>query len=595
MLAPGTTLQDKYVIERVLGEGGMGAVYCAVQTTLGGKRVAIKELILKTTDPAERQQAAQQFAAEAHMLARLSHPNLVEVFDHFEESGHHYLVMALVDGQTLDAVQVAAGGPLPAAQVLGWAEELCDVLDYLHSQAPPVLFRDLKPGNVMLDRRGHIRLIDFGIARCLDAGLKTSTYIKGAGTPGFSPVEQFGSGGTDARSDIYALGCTLYVLLTGVVPPDSITLISGEATLEPLQQLNPAVPPSLAQAVAKMMALRKENRYASIGEVREALRSPVCPACGARSEHGLAFCEHCGAAVQKAAVAAAPAAGLATSRPAAPVWGAPPAPPPAMAAPAPPAWGPPPAPGQPWGAAPGSAHPQTAFAPTVTQREAPERPAWRGPLLGVGAVLGIVLVAAGLRHPQGPQPEPPSPSVAVTAAVPDATPSDWRTLPPRPTETPTAAFTAPSSPPTSPHVTVVRKSPEQQKRDALAAIKQAYRRSADAVARKDMNALIQPYASSLRGTTLDHKTMTYGELVLLWSFIFRHQIRGQAKVDVLNFKYFGNKAIVRERTTLSMKLRADNGTLGEGGFISENDDTWMRFSHGWRQTAFRELSRRRLY
>jgi serine/threonine protein kinase len=270
MLGAGTVLLGRYAIERVLGQGGMGAVYLARDTNLGQKPVAVKEMMLSNANASERDQAVQRFQKEAEILATLDHPNLVPVSHYFEERGSQFLVMTYIDGRTLQEIADASSGPLPVPQIMGWLEVLCGVLDYLHSRQPPVLFRDLKPSNIMLDNRGQIRLIDFGIARVLD-GNKTTTFIKGTGTPGYSPVEQYGKGMTDARSDIYALGATLYFLLTRHVPPPSVDLMSGDEELQPPSRLNSAVPLTLDAVLMKMMAWRKQDRYTDIAELRKAL------------------------------------------------------------------------------------------------------------------------------------------------------------------------------------------------------------------------------------------------------------------------------------------------------------------------------------
>lgn len=277
MLTPGTILQGKFVIEKILGQGGMGAVYLAHDLSLGGKRVAIKAMQVAIQDAGERERAIKQFHREAQMLANLDHPGLADVTAAFGEGDTEYLVMSLIDGVTLEAVLMEQQGFLAVPQVLAWMDQLCDVLGYLHSQDPPIIFRDLKPGNIMLDAHHRIRLIDFGIARVLEAGTNTTTFIKGAGTPGFSPVEQFGGATTDVRSDVYALGATLYCLLTRTLPPVSVNLLSGEDALVPPTRINAAIPPALATVILRMMGLRKEERYSSMAEVRDALKRVLQP------------------------------------------------------------------------------------------------------------------------------------------------------------------------------------------------------------------------------------------------------------------------------------------------------------------------------
>ena len=271
MLEPGASLQRGYVIERILGKGGMGAVYLARHATLS-RRVAIKETVLHLDNPEDQARASQQFQQEAEILASLEHPNLVDVKDFFEEDGSWFLVMSFVDGSTLETIVNEAPGPLPIDQVLDWADQICEVLIYLHEHRPPVIVRDLKPNNIMLDARDRIRVIDFGIARVYEAGSETAMFVKGAGTVGFAPVEQFGGGTTDPRTDLYSLGATLYALLTRTLPPWSVALATGEATLTPPSVMNPRITPALEGVIMRLMSLRKEHRHQTAREAREALK-----------------------------------------------------------------------------------------------------------------------------------------------------------------------------------------------------------------------------------------------------------------------------------------------------------------------------------
>jgi formylglycine-generating enzyme required for sulfatase activity len=319
-------LQGKYTVEKTIGTGGMGAVYLARMASLGGKRVAVKEMSTQGWEPDEQMRAALLFQREADILAGLSHPNLVEVFDHFEEAGSHYLVMALVEGETLEEQCTSDRPSIP--RVLEWAGQLCDVLSYLHQHEPPVIFRDLKPNNIMLDVHGRIRLVDFGIARFFIPGGQAASLAGGAGTPGYAPLEQFRGSLTDIRSDIYAFGCTLYALLTGKVPPTSIALSSGEAKLLFPQSFNPDISLELQEVVMKMMELRPEDRPQTVEEVRTALQAvgqpapmepvkpkattapavvPVttrvpCPTCQQPVEVTAEVCEHCGNRVESTAM-----------------------------------------------------------------------------------------------------------------------------------------------------------------------------------------------------------------------------------------------------------------------------------------------------
>ncbi len=264
LLLPNTLLNNRYLIIQKIGQGGMGAVYKASDTRLGQKVVAVKELSASSvTDPNERQQARQAFEQEARMLAQLSHPNLPRVTDYFHEGGKQYLVMDFIDGQTLEQALAASGGPLDVEQIVGWAVQLCDVLEYLHGQQPAVIFRDLKPANIMLDRSGQIKLIDFGIARHFKPGKASDTAS--FGTAGYAPPEQYGKGQTDARSDIYALGATLHHLLTGRDPADKPFNFAA------VRSLNPKVPTAVEQAIMKAVEQDPANRWGSAGEMKRAL------------------------------------------------------------------------------------------------------------------------------------------------------------------------------------------------------------------------------------------------------------------------------------------------------------------------------------
>ncbi len=258
-------LSGRYIIIGRVGRGGMGAVYQAADSRIPGKTWAIKEMSdTAITDPLEKQQARANFRQEALMLARLDHPNLPTVTDHFSEGGKQYLVMDFIEGETLvEWLNREGGGPLPVDEVVNWAEQLCRVLEYLHGQNPPLIFRDLKPGNVMVTPEGTVKLIDFGIARIFKPGKTTDTAY--FGTTGYAPKEQYGKGQTDARSDVYALGATMHHLLTGVDPANN-PFYFGD-----VQQLNQQVPAHLAAAIMKALADDPSDRWQSAAEMRAAL------------------------------------------------------------------------------------------------------------------------------------------------------------------------------------------------------------------------------------------------------------------------------------------------------------------------------------
>jgi serine/threonine-protein kinase len=237
LLQPNTLLASRYLIEGRLGKGGMAAVYKVADTRLSGKYWALKEMSDGAiTDPVERQQAIEAFRHEATLLASLNHLNLTRVVDFFQENNKYYLVMDLVEGNTLEEMLESRSTPFPEITVVGWALQLCEVLDYLHSQNPPIVFRDLKPSNIMFDDEGHIRLIDFGVARLFKPGKSKDT--SSFGTAGYAPPEQYGKGQTDARSDIYALSATLHQLLTLRDPADSPFKFASVDIINPLVSKN---------------------------------------------------------------------------------------------------------------------------------------------------------------------------------------------------------------------------------------------------------------------------------------------------------------------------------------------------------------------
>ena len=262
--AIGTVLENRYRIDALLGAGGMGAVYRAWDGRLH-QDVAIKENALAS--PA----SARQFEREARMMARLRHPNLARVIDHFvTPAGVQYLVMDYVEGEDLGQI-VKRVGPLDEARALAWIDRACDGLTYLHSQDPPIIHRDIKPSNIKITPRGEVYLVDFGIAKIGDAREHTTTGALGV-TPGFSPPEQYGTGGTDERSDVYALGATLYALLTGESPPESVQRTIRAAALTPPQTLRPGLSASVASAVEAALETAPTDRPQTVAAFQALLR-----------------------------------------------------------------------------------------------------------------------------------------------------------------------------------------------------------------------------------------------------------------------------------------------------------------------------------
>jgi serine/threonine protein kinase len=273
MLTPETILQGRYRIVRQLGQGGMGAVYEAIDQRLD-TTVALKETLFAD------ERLRKQFEREARLLARLHHPALPRVSDHFSEGEGQFLVMQFIPGDDLSEMMTRKRGPFPADQVLTWADQLLDALDYLHTQDPQIVHRDIKPQNLKLTARGQIILLDFGLAKG-QAGeisrVTTSASIFGY-TPNYAPLEQIQGLGTDSRSDLYSLGATLYHLMTGVKPPDALTraaaLVNGQPDpLVKASEANPALAPEVDHVLVKAMAQSREQRYASAAEMRKALHA----------------------------------------------------------------------------------------------------------------------------------------------------------------------------------------------------------------------------------------------------------------------------------------------------------------------------------
>lgn len=262
-LRPGEIVNHRYQIIQALSQGGFGAIYRAEDLSLK-TQCALKENL----DYWE--EAQRQFEQEALILASLRHPNLPRVTDYFTVPAQgQYLVMDFVEGRDLQEIIDRVGQPLLEKQVIQWIDQVCDALIYLHSQKPPIIHRDVKPANIRLTPAGKIMLVDFGLAKRYNPGAKTTIGARGV-TPGFSPFEQYGQGTTDARADVYALGATLYALLTARRPPESIDLASGEPLLAP-RQINPAVSPAVERVILRAMELMAANRYDSVARFRQAL------------------------------------------------------------------------------------------------------------------------------------------------------------------------------------------------------------------------------------------------------------------------------------------------------------------------------------
>ena len=265
-LKSGATLFKRYLIQDVIGVGGMGSVYRARDMHFPNvvKLVAVKEMVITTPDPLVRKTIVQNFEREANILATLNHPVIPRIYDYFSEEDRSYLVLEYIHGKDLEKVISESDSFLTEEQVLTWAIELCDVLAFLHNHKPdPIIFRDMKPSNVMVDHNGDIKLIDFGIAKTFQSGQK-GTMI---GTEGYSPPEQY-RGEATPLADLYALGATLHHALSRRDPRMEPPFSFAE---RPLRKINPAVSVELESIVEKALEYNPEDRFTSAGDMKDAM------------------------------------------------------------------------------------------------------------------------------------------------------------------------------------------------------------------------------------------------------------------------------------------------------------------------------------
>jgi serine/threonine protein kinase len=269
MLSTNSLLQNRYLIIRLIGQGGMGAVYQANDQRLGSA-VALKESHFMDSFLQEA------FEREARLLAHLRHPALPRVTDHFMEGNSQFLVMEYIPGDDLATLLKKNGKPFPYKKVLQWACQLLEALDYLHSRQ--ILHRDIKPQNLKVIDENQIILLDFGLAKGTAGGVtRVTTDVSVYGyTPSYSPLEQVQGVGTDARSDLYSLAASLYQFITGELPPNSLerassVVANGFDPLQPPNLINHQIPPSISSTIMKALALNKEERPASAAEMRKEL------------------------------------------------------------------------------------------------------------------------------------------------------------------------------------------------------------------------------------------------------------------------------------------------------------------------------------
>jgi serine/threonine-protein kinase len=340
-LDPGTILNHRYEIVRRIGGGGMGAVYLAKDRNLGDAPRAVKEMVESHLDPTHHEKAIGDFKRESLLLTSLEHPSIPTIYDYFydEALGRFYLVMKYISGGDLASrMRAAAAGKLDEKTVTDWGMQVADVLDYLHSRPKPIIYRDLKPANLMIDgNSGRVMLIDFGIARWVSQQEKGVTAV---GTMGYAPPELF-SGRVQPASDVYSLGATMFHLLTGADPQDNPLLIFDFSKNPRPRQINPAISSEFEQILMRTVEYKPEDRFRTAGELRNELAihleklmsgrvsygmpAPIlggetaqmqtvyCGFCGGRIAADDVFCAHCGARQPLAAVGSS--ALLHTARP----------------------------------------------------------------------------------------------------------------------------------------------------------------------------------------------------------------------------------------------------------------------------------------
>ena len=287
-----TILRQRYRLTNIVGQGGMGSVYRAEDLRLPGRICAVKVLPHDPQATAEmRSQAHSQFLKEASILARLDQPNLPKVSDFFSEESSDYLVMDYVPGRDLQQIleeSRAAGRPLDEGTVLAWTEQIVDALDYLHRQDPPVLHRDIKPSNIKLTPDHRIKLVDFGLVKVQpEEEARTITVVQGKGTIMYTPLEQYGGEGghTDARTDIYALGATLYTLLTDRPPPHAKARFLNPSVLKSPREVNPKLSRQTSNAVMWAIEMHPDARPSTAREFEEALQGKAKPPSKANGEY----------------------------------------------------------------------------------------------------------------------------------------------------------------------------------------------------------------------------------------------------------------------------------------------------------------------
>ena len=331
-LDPSTVLNSRYEIVRRIGGGGMGAVYLAKDRNLGDAPRAVKEMVETHLDESQHEKAIGDFKRESLLLTSLEHPSIPTIYDYFYDNtwNRFYLVMKYISGGDLASrLRSSTGGKLDEKTVTDWGMQIADVLDYLHTRPKAIIYRDLKPANLMIDgNTGRIMLIDFGIARWV---AKQEKGVTAVGTMGYAPPELF-SGRVEPRSDVYSLGATMFHLLTGSDPQDNPLLIFDFSKNPRPRQIAPSISSEMERILMRAVEYKPEDRFRSAGELRDGLAEhleklmtgrvsygqPVselggetvqvqtvfCGFCGGRIAIDDVFCAHCGARQPLGAMAA---------------------------------------------------------------------------------------------------------------------------------------------------------------------------------------------------------------------------------------------------------------------------------------------------
>jgi len=268
-------IRNRYLIRKIIGQGGMGCIYLAEDTRLSGRLCALKEVVHdQTLGSVLHREAQKQFKQEATILAKLDHPNLPKVSDFFSKINRDYLIMDYIPGDDLRTLMLKAKHQkkfLREKEVRSWANQLADALIYLHNQDPPILHRDIKPSNLKLNPSGLLKLVDFGLVKLLAPGEMTITIIQGQGTVIYTPLEQYGGDGshTDVRSDIYSFGSTLYHLLTNTPPIDARARFINPNTLTSPRKLNPNISLQMERAILWAMHLHPDERPQDMAQLKD--------------------------------------------------------------------------------------------------------------------------------------------------------------------------------------------------------------------------------------------------------------------------------------------------------------------------------------